>query len=208
LQSIDALEEQFHLLEEEVATLVADVHDLALYTKLNITGFMKILKVRHPIISMGPLIHHHCQTVETRCTRPCSIHVYFSLDPVYTPCRSKPRTHLPRHSFRIISRSALFISITGMQSSSNSLGCMTLFGRAVTPYRVTPLPAGPRVRSYGRQQNTGYTLITSFRSNSPSCDTSLFSVAIYLLLNGLTPSKLTMLQYSIRTRSLSPRTRL
>jgi hypothetical protein len=45
-QSLDALEEQFHLLEEEVATLVADVHDLALYTKLNITGFMKILKVR------------------------------------------------------------------------------------------------------------------------------------------------------------------
>jgi hypothetical protein len=44
-QSIDALEEQFRLLEEEVATLVADVHDLALYTKLNITGFMKILKV-------------------------------------------------------------------------------------------------------------------------------------------------------------------
>ena len=44
-QSLDALEEQFRLLEEEVATLVADVHDLALYTKLNITGFMKILKV-------------------------------------------------------------------------------------------------------------------------------------------------------------------
>ncbi|KAI0264371.1 SPX-domain-containing protein [Gloeopeniophorella convolvens] len=43
-QSVDALEEQFHFLEEEVATLVADVHDLALYTKLNITGFMKILK--------------------------------------------------------------------------------------------------------------------------------------------------------------------
>ena len=44
--SVDALEEQFALLEEEVANLVADVHDLALYTKLNITGFMKILKVR------------------------------------------------------------------------------------------------------------------------------------------------------------------
>ncbi len=43
--SVDALEDQFMLLEEEVATLVADVHDLALYTKLNITGFMKILKV-------------------------------------------------------------------------------------------------------------------------------------------------------------------
>jgi SPX domain protein involved in polyphosphate accumulation len=38
------LEERFHGLEEEVAILVADVHDLALYTKLNITGFMKILK--------------------------------------------------------------------------------------------------------------------------------------------------------------------
>ena len=47
LQSVDALEDQFLSLEEEVATLVADVHDLALYTKLNITGFMKILKVRH-----------------------------------------------------------------------------------------------------------------------------------------------------------------
>ncbi|GJE96248.1 SPX domain-containing protein [Phanerochaete sordida] len=44
LHSVDALEDQFILLEEEVATLVADVHDLALYTKLNITGFMKILK--------------------------------------------------------------------------------------------------------------------------------------------------------------------
>ncbi|KAF6759887.1 VTC domain-containing protein [Ephemerocybe angulata] len=43
-ESFDALEERFHALEEEVATLVADVHDLALYTKLNITGFMKILK--------------------------------------------------------------------------------------------------------------------------------------------------------------------
>ncbi|EPT01373.1 hypothetical protein FOMPIDRAFT_124628 [Fomitopsis schrenkii] len=42
--SVDALEDQFLSLEEEVATLVADVHDLALYTKLNITGFMKILK--------------------------------------------------------------------------------------------------------------------------------------------------------------------
>ncbi|GAW08684.1 SPX-domain-containing protein [Lentinula edodes] len=43
-ESFDALENRFHLLEEEVANLVADVHDLALYTKLNITGFMKILK--------------------------------------------------------------------------------------------------------------------------------------------------------------------
>jgi hypothetical protein len=95
-----------------------------------------------------------------------------------------------------------------MQSSSNSPAYMTLFGRVVTPYKVTLLPAGPRVRSYGRQQNIGYTLITSFHLNSRSCDTSLFLVAIYFFLKGLTLSKLTMLQYLIRTRSLSLRTRL
>ncbi|KAJ7592929.1 SPX-domain-containing protein [Mycena floridula] len=44
VESYDALVDRFHVLEEEVANLVADVHDLALYTKLNITGFMKILK--------------------------------------------------------------------------------------------------------------------------------------------------------------------
>lgn len=44
--TFEDIEEHFHLLEEEVANLVADVHDLALYTKLNVTGFMKILKVR------------------------------------------------------------------------------------------------------------------------------------------------------------------
>lgn len=32
--SADGLEEEFRELEEEVATLVADVHDLALYTKV------------------------------------------------------------------------------------------------------------------------------------------------------------------------------
>jgi SPX domain protein involved in polyphosphate accumulation len=50
-ESYDALEARFHGLEEEVAILVADVHDLALYTKLNVTGFMKILKV-NPFHSM------------------------------------------------------------------------------------------------------------------------------------------------------------
>ncbi|EJD48890.1 SPX-domain-containing protein [Auricularia subglabra TFB-10046 SS5] len=37
-------DEKFRALEEEVAILVADVHDLALYSKLNFTGFMKIVK--------------------------------------------------------------------------------------------------------------------------------------------------------------------
>ncbi|THH29918.1 hypothetical protein EUX98_g4267 [Antrodiella citrinella] len=54
IHSLDALEDQFILLEEEVATLVADVHDLALYTKLNITGFMKILK-KHDKQTSRPL---------------------------------------------------------------------------------------------------------------------------------------------------------
>ncbi|PSR83225.1 hypothetical protein PHLCEN_2v5787, partial [Hermanssonia centrifuga] len=53
LQSVDALEDRFIALEEEVATLVADVHDLALYTKLNITGFMKILKVRFLLLTVN-----------------------------------------------------------------------------------------------------------------------------------------------------------
>lgn len=42
--SLDEIEERFKELEEEVAVLVADVHDLALFTKLNFTGFMKIVK--------------------------------------------------------------------------------------------------------------------------------------------------------------------
>ncbi|OSC98288.1 SPX-domain-containing protein [Trametes coccinea BRFM310] len=54
VMSVDALEDQFMALEEEVATLVADVHDLALYTKLNITGFMKILK-KHDKQTSRPL---------------------------------------------------------------------------------------------------------------------------------------------------------
>lgn len=42
--SLDEIEERFKELEEEVAVLVADVHDLALFTKLNFTGFVKIVK--------------------------------------------------------------------------------------------------------------------------------------------------------------------
>ncbi|GJJ08377.1 hypothetical protein Clacol_002591 [Clathrus columnatus] len=38
------VEDRFRQLEEEVAILVADVHDLALYTKLCFTGFIKIVK--------------------------------------------------------------------------------------------------------------------------------------------------------------------
>jgi hypothetical protein len=42
--SVSGIEERFRELEEEVSVLVADVHDLALFTKLNFTGFVKIVK--------------------------------------------------------------------------------------------------------------------------------------------------------------------
>lgn len=40
----DAFEERFLELEERLAVIIADVHDLALFTKLNYTGFHKIVK--------------------------------------------------------------------------------------------------------------------------------------------------------------------
>lgn len=57
-------DETFKDMEEEVATLVADVHDLALYTKLNFTGFMKIVKKhdvsRCLIVNLGQPSSDHC----------------------------------------------------------------------------------------------------------------------------------------------------
>jgi len=116
-QSLDALSEQFHFLEEEVANLVADVHDLALYTKLNITGFMKILKVPISLFSAFFRIHQGHLRVETRRTWPHPTHVCLFINPVHASCRSKPRLPLPRPLFRTTSRSALSISTTGTQSS-------------------------------------------------------------------------------------------
>jgi len=40
----DHFEERFQDLEEQLANVIADVHDLALFTKLNYTGFLKIVK--------------------------------------------------------------------------------------------------------------------------------------------------------------------
>ena len=40
----DHFEERFQDLEENLANVIADVHDLALFTKLNYTGFLKIVK--------------------------------------------------------------------------------------------------------------------------------------------------------------------
>ena len=56
--SFDAVEECFRELEEEVAVLVADVHDLALFTKLNFTGFIKIIK-KHDVSHLRPALFRH-----------------------------------------------------------------------------------------------------------------------------------------------------
>ena len=43
-EETDHFEERFQDLEENLANVIADVHDLALFTKLNYTGFLKIVK--------------------------------------------------------------------------------------------------------------------------------------------------------------------
>lgn len=40
----DHLAEDFELLEQDLSDIIADVHDLAKYTRLNYTGFYKIIK--------------------------------------------------------------------------------------------------------------------------------------------------------------------
>lgn len=53
--SVGDIEERFRELEDEVAVLVADVHDLALFTKLNFTGFQKIVK-KHDVRLFPPAV--------------------------------------------------------------------------------------------------------------------------------------------------------
>ena len=43
-ESNSAREEDYILLEEELSMIIADVHDLAKFTRLNYTGFLKIIK--------------------------------------------------------------------------------------------------------------------------------------------------------------------
>jgi hypothetical protein len=94
---IESLEEKFRQLEEEVATLVADVHDLALYTKLNLTGFMKIVK-KHDVSVL-------------------SIYASHSVKAVDAPRRNKPSSRSRVRLFKTTWISVLFINTTGTQSS-------------------------------------------------------------------------------------------
>jgi hypothetical protein len=85
---------------------------------------------------------------------------------------------------------------------------MTLFVRVAIPCRAIPLLAVRRARLYDKQQNTGYTQITSSRSNSRLCDTFLFLVCGPSSLQrekALTGSLLS--QYLIPTKSSRRKTR-
>lgn len=46
-------EEDFMLLEEDINDIIADVHDLAQFTRLNYTGFQKIIKKHDVSISFA-----------------------------------------------------------------------------------------------------------------------------------------------------------
>lgn len=53
IQSNDAQNEDYALLEGELQHIIADVHDLAKFTRLNYTGFLKIIK-KHDV-SLCPM---------------------------------------------------------------------------------------------------------------------------------------------------------
>ena len=96
--SADTFEEQFRWLEEEVATLVADVHDLALYSKLNLTGFMKILKVRYVVLRSHLKYVHSWDFSETR--RECiksSFFMFTSFEVIIETSRSAFTRYLYPH---------------------------------------------------------------------------------------------------------------
>jgi len=116
--SVDGIEDEFHALEEEVATLVADVHDLALFTKLNITGFMKILK-KHDKQTNFPL-------------KPTFVHDFLEKRPFY------------KYNFDgiIVKLSKLYdlVRTRGhpVQGDSSAGGNQSAFVRQTTKYWVHP----------------------------------------------------------------------
>jgi len=156
-ESYDALEERFHGLEEEVAILVADVHDLALYTKLNITGFMKILKVgilfslraRFFLISSSSPF---CSS-ETRCK---SIFFVMQLRPTFAQKQTNVQLkttfiqeYLEKRPFYKYNWDALIVKLSKLydlvrtrgqpiQGDSSAGGNQSAFIRQTTKYWVHP----------------------------------------------------------------------
>ena len=72
-------EEDFLLLEDDINDIIADVHDLAQFTRLNYTGFQKIIK-KHDVNSRfathGFLQHRkltHSRNKHNGTSSPCSL---------------------------------------------------------------------------------------------------------------------------------------
>lgn len=114
----DAYEERFLELEERLAIIIADVHDLALFTKLNYTGFHKIIK------------KHDKQT--GRLLRKEFVQHYLSSRPFYKE----------NYDNLIVKLSKLFdlVRTRGhpVQGDSSAGGSQSAFVRQTTKYWVHP----------------------------------------------------------------------
>ncbi|CAO1628988.1 unnamed protein product [Sympodiomycopsis kandeliae] len=114
----DAYEERFLELEERLAIIIADVHDLALFTKLNYTGFHKIVK------------KHDKQT--KRLLRKEFVQHYLSARPFYKE----------NYDALIVKLSKLFDLVrtrgNPIQGDSSAGGSQSAFVRQTTKYWVHP----------------------------------------------------------------------
>lgn len=114
----DAFEERFLELEERLAIIIADVHDLALFTKLNYTGFHKIVK------------KHDKQT--GRLLRKEFVQHYLSSRPFYKE----------NYDQLIVKLSKLFDLVrtrgNPVQGDSSAGGNQSAFVRQTTKYWVHP----------------------------------------------------------------------
>ncbi|PWZ01240.1 putative VTC4-vacuolar transporter chaperone [Testicularia cyperi] len=114
----DGFEERFVELEERLAIIIADVHDLALFTKLNYTGFHKIVK------------KHDKQT--GRLLRKEFVQHYLSSRPFYKE----------NYDQLIVKLSKLFDLVrtrgNPVQGDSSAGGSQSAFVRQTTKYWVHP----------------------------------------------------------------------
>ncbi|PWN92510.1 putative VTC4-vacuolar transporter chaperone [Acaromyces ingoldii] len=114
----DAYEERFLELEERLAVIIADVHDLALFTKLNYTGFHKIVK------------KHDKQT--GRLLRKEFVQHYLTARPFYKE----------NYDQLIVKLSKLFDLVrtrgNPVQGDSSAGGSQSAFVRQTTKYWVHP----------------------------------------------------------------------
>ena len=114
----DEFEDHFFELEEQLAVVIADVHDLALFTKLNYTGFLKIVK------------KHDKQT--GRLLRKEFVQHYLSTRPFYKE----------NYDALIVKLSRLFDLVhtrgNPVRGDSSAGGSQSAFVRQTTKYWVHP----------------------------------------------------------------------